>query len=431
MDSQINTSLFSQLVCKPLRCDCVFIVDGVEVNAHKLILASNSPVFEKMFFGDMSSNRASNEVLICDISLKIFNEMLNYIYTHNVDITSITHAWSMFYVADKYLLDDLKESCLLYIRKNIALTNILLCYEYAEMYNLKELQSKCITDICDYIKGLVITDYHMKPSTFLDILKKSPYIKDYYEFIIYLLDWVIVECDEKGIERSAENVVDLLQNYNLIQFINVTDLLESKCVNCGTVPLNCQCFGDLIYKSILLLFKYCKENFEMHMKPRVNKRKTFSIFSYRKLFKIAHRLDLNQMEECVTIISVNRQMGLFGFLINTQISNDLNLLDTYSGSISLRVLEQNSNEQIGKRTRIIDHMSYNSECYVWLDDVIVLRPNVNYELRISYENYLNKDPCSVLCYYMNNNLKRKYDSSAISFYEISGGVVKGVSFYPL
>ena len=57
-------------------CDVSFRVgsDGEAIKAHKLLLASRSPVFEKMFFGSLPSKR--RPVVIPDIEPAPFKALL-------------------------------------------------------------------------------------------------------------------------------------------------------------------------------------------------------------------------------------------------------------------------------------------------------------------------------------------------------------------
>ncbi|KAJ3655148.1 hypothetical protein Zmor_014286 [Zophobas morio] len=138
--------------------DCTFIIGGEEIGAHKIVLTCCSPVFEKMLYGKLASNR----IIITDISLEDFTQMLKFIYTNTVRIKSVLHAWSLFYVAHKYLLDNFANACVNYIQQNFNINNLILNYEYAEMYGIKKLQMICMNDIADYNVILKILVYQQK-----------------------------------------------------------------------------------------------------------------------------------------------------------------------------------------------------------------------------------------------------------------------------
>ncbi|KAJ8929309.1 hypothetical protein NQ314_018017 [Rhamnusium bicolor] len=171
--------------------DCTFKINGTEVKAHKLILACSSPVFEKMFFGEM----ASSDIIISDINMEEFKQVLEFIYTENINITSIVNAWSLFYIANKYLLDDLIHICLTYIQKNLTMNSLVLSYEYAEMYSLQDIRNKCFSDIVNYVSGAFSSDYHMKPTTLSAILGKGIISLDKFELVMQILSWSAIECD--------------------------------------------------------------------------------------------------------------------------------------------------------------------------------------------------------------------------------------------
>lgn len=130
--------------------DCVFVIDDEEITADKMLLTYNSPVFEKMFYGKMASSR----VVITDINMEDFNQMLQYIYTEKVKINSVLHAWSLFYIAHKYLLNNFANVLVNYIQRNLCLNNLVLNYEYAEMYAIPKLERVCMNEISVFVRGV-------------------------------------------------------------------------------------------------------------------------------------------------------------------------------------------------------------------------------------------------------------------------------------
>ncbi|KAJ8951097.1 hypothetical protein NQ318_003795 [Aromia moschata] len=187
--------------------DCTFKINGAEVKAHKLILACSSPVFEKMFFGEM----ASNEIVISDIDVEEFTQVLEFIYTESINISSMVNAWSLFYIANKYLLDDLITVCLEYIQKHLTMCSLVLSYEYAEMYNLHDIKKRCFSDIVNYANGTFCSDYHMKATTLCAILKEDITEIDKFELVVQIISWAVIECDFRKILIFPKNILDLLK----------------------------------------------------------------------------------------------------------------------------------------------------------------------------------------------------------------------------
>lgn len=404
--------------------DCTFKLNGAEVKAHKLILACSSPVFEKMFFGDM----ASNEIVISDINEEEFNQVLEFIYTEIISITSIVNAWSLFYVANKYLLDDLIKVCLQYIQKNLTMNTLVLSYEYAEMYGLRDIKKKCFSDIVGYVNGAFSSDYHMKSSTLSAILEEENIGLDKFEMVVHILSWSEIECDFRKVLVTPENIVEILKEEDILKFIKKDWLISIKCDECCDALVMCQCVDELVHECLLLLdedLTWSEESCETQKlyKPMQH------ICRLRKEFKIACRVDLHSSEEYVCSVSVNRQMILFGILVNTEMNPTGYFGTGYEGSITVRVCEQNCNASIAKPTTFKGVIYYDSDLYLSLKDLVVLEPNILYDIKISYKNRSNIGVTPVHCYYMSNKLTNDSKDSIVSFYEICGTLVKGLSFY--
>ncbi|KAJ8929310.1 hypothetical protein NQ314_018018 [Rhamnusium bicolor] len=189
----------------------------------------------------------------------------------------------------------------------------------------------------------------------------------------------------------------------------------------------CQCVDEVIHETLLLLdeiLAWTEESCEAEKcyKPTPN------ICRVRKEFKIACRVDLQSTEEYVSSVSVNRRMMVFGILVNTQMNPTGSFGTGYEGSITVRICEQNSNNNIAKPTMFKGIIYYDSDIYLSLKDLVTLEPNVLYDIRISYKNHSAIGITPVHCYYMSNKLMNDSKDSVISFYEMSGTLVKGLSF---
>ncbi|KAL0871349.1 hypothetical protein ABMA27_005090 [Loxostege sticticalis] len=121
--------------------DCTFLVGSEQlVSAHKVVLAAASPVFAAMFYGGMPEK---GPIQIDDIEPDTFIEMLRYIYTDNTDIISFNDACALYYAAKKYMLLHLKTECLEYLINNLTAADCCLAYEFAQMFDEKDLLKAC------------------------------------------------------------------------------------------------------------------------------------------------------------------------------------------------------------------------------------------------------------------------------------------------
>lgn len=68
-----------------LLCDVVLVADGVEIPAHKIVLASCSPYFYAMFSGFEESHQG--RVTLQGVDHVALELLIEYVYTTVVDVT--------------------------------------------------------------------------------------------------------------------------------------------------------------------------------------------------------------------------------------------------------------------------------------------------------------------------------------------------------
>lgn len=69
-----------------LLCDVVLLADGLEIPAHKAVLAACSPYFYAMFTGDLAEARA-DRILLREIDGKALAMLVDFVYTSEIHVT--------------------------------------------------------------------------------------------------------------------------------------------------------------------------------------------------------------------------------------------------------------------------------------------------------------------------------------------------------
>ena len=96
---------------KMMLSDVYFDVGDREFKAHKSILALRSPVFAAMF-EHPTKEKLTNRVVFEDIEPDVFQELLRFIYTGRLSLSTMNvMATEILAAANKYLLDQLKIEC--------------------------------------------------------------------------------------------------------------------------------------------------------------------------------------------------------------------------------------------------------------------------------------------------------------------------------
>ena len=87
-----------------------------EVKAHKFPLSLASPVFQRQFYGSFMDSE--DEIKIVDASKDVFQAMIDYIYSYkplDSETYDIYFLSSLYYLAEKYDIEDLRNEILSFI----------------------------------------------------------------------------------------------------------------------------------------------------------------------------------------------------------------------------------------------------------------------------------------------------------------------------
>lgn len=193
--------------------------DNIEsVVAHRSLLAAGSPVFRRMFFGDL---KEGTEVPIVDVSIDGFIAFLQYFYMEVVTYNS-TEIAEVMKLADKYDVTGCMELCTRYLTLTLTTQNVCWCYELALLFDLAHLIGICEEKIC------LETQKVLESSSFLNcsrhilgrILLMDSLSCDEINIFQATMLWAQESCKRAGIdENNAENLKQQLGHcFELIRF---------------------------------------------------------------------------------------------------------------------------------------------------------------------------------------------------------------------
>ena len=155
LDCDLGQQLGSLLDTATLS-DVTLAVGNEEFKAHKAILSARSPVFRAMFKHDGFKEQQENFVQIMDHDPKVVKEMLKFIYTGEVpELKEMVH--DLFFIADKYQLERLKQLCEKQLWKDIGVKNVVDTLLLAMTHDLIRLKRSCTRFITDHIAEVMKT----------------------------------------------------------------------------------------------------------------------------------------------------------------------------------------------------------------------------------------------------------------------------------
>ncbi|XP_014238170.1 speckle-type POZ protein A-like [Trichogramma pretiosum] len=138
-DSVFLNEKFSDVLLRTSR--------GKEIPAHRVVLATASPVFDAMFSHAMLENK-SQSVDMVDITYETAIEMLRYMYTGGVETREISLTIELLAAADKYQLEDLKNECEKILSSKMSSKNAVDILQVADKYSMKSLKKQAV----DFVK---------------------------------------------------------------------------------------------------------------------------------------------------------------------------------------------------------------------------------------------------------------------------------------
>lgn len=141
---------FAKLFNDPELSDVKFIVEGQEVFAHKIILGARSQHFKGMFFSGMKES-FEKTIPLPGMQYKPFMDVLNYIYSGNVNILNADHASEILEVCNYLKMDRLKAMCEVILRDNVEIENAAYVLQVADQHGAKQLKN--------YVMQFIIQKY--------------------------------------------------------------------------------------------------------------------------------------------------------------------------------------------------------------------------------------------------------------------------------
>ncbi|XP_035221316.1 BTB/POZ domain-containing protein 6-like [Stegodyphus dumicola] len=144
-------SRLSHMLDKSLHTDVRFLVGSNHpaiFEAHKLILASGSYVFESMFYNQ--SSEITDPIKIPNVEPLGFEIMLRYLYDDSTDFENDAEVFMTLLCADAFAVESLKEICLQRLSElQPSSENVWISLAFSKYYKLAALEDHCTSFIIE------------------------------------------------------------------------------------------------------------------------------------------------------------------------------------------------------------------------------------------------------------------------------------------
>lgn len=118
-----------------------------EIKAHKCVLAAESKVFDRMFYGDLKEN---GDIKIVDVSPNAFGDFIRLIYLIDSSV-NFDNLAEVVYLSHKYDATGCMEICMEIMNKNIGSSYMYQILAIANSHDFEELRRSCELYIMDNI----------------------------------------------------------------------------------------------------------------------------------------------------------------------------------------------------------------------------------------------------------------------------------------
>uniref|UniRef100_A0AC34QIA0 BTB domain-containing protein n=1 Tax=Panagrolaimus sp. JU765 TaxID=591449 RepID=A0AC34QIA0_9BILA len=127
--------------------DCIIAVGTDEIQAHKLILAVNSPVFAAMFKGH-TLEAMTNKIQITDFDFSTVKRAVNFCYTRKLDNFD-ANVDELLRFSDKYDISELKKILEAHFIQKLTVETVCSLATLADQTNALELKNNCVRFLMD------------------------------------------------------------------------------------------------------------------------------------------------------------------------------------------------------------------------------------------------------------------------------------------
>lgn len=201
-----------------------------KVPAHKAVLSAASPVFEKMFYGDLKEGAV---VQITDVSFEAFVEFLQFFYMDVIELTE-GNIFEVFKLIDKYNLQECQAMCQDYLIETVTPDLVCFYYDVALTFQYsQEIVDELAETICTETT-IVLKSNAFKNSSetvFKSVLRMDALNCSEIDVFDAAISWAIEKCKEKERTPSSKNIkFELRNSFSLIRFPTMS---EEELVNCS------------------------------------------------------------------------------------------------------------------------------------------------------------------------------------------------------
>ncbi|XP_045193708.2 BTB/POZ domain-containing protein 1-like [Mercenaria mercenaria] len=179
------------------------------IQAHKIVLAARSPVFQAMFYGPCADGK--DEVELKDTEKDIFHLLLRFIYSDTVTLRE-ENAFALLEMAHFYQVSSLVQFCADYLATFITPDNACETLTFATFYKLGSLKDACCSFIDNHAEEVLQSEgiMNLSDDCLLYILKGDTLYAKEEDILEAAEKWSKNKAKGSGMEENGTNTRKLL-----------------------------------------------------------------------------------------------------------------------------------------------------------------------------------------------------------------------------
>lgn len=383
-------NLLSKMYLRSELADVHFVFPnddrGEKLPAHRVILASESSVFNAMLFGPLKEREI---VKITDSTARAFKEFLQFFYLPEVTL-SIENIGEVVRLADKYDVLEYFEPYAAFLEDNLTIENMLWGYQLAITLDDAQLKEFCEMHIQQSVSEMIKSPMflHCSHDVIEHILKLDTLECDGVQLFNACIEWAKKACQTNGLD--ATNSVNLKNQFGSCFYMIPFSSMKSEQI-------------VTILKSKLIT----KDELADILRLRRNNRPKSNLFSHHPRLTPVYMWDRNKILVANQVpvpghpemMSIHKQESTW-FSSNHRVV--LGKIDTirlaYSPlsppTFNIRIVEhEEGNFTTDARTKLLYlNKNINIEKWYTLPKAIAIQPRKMYEIRFEYSSHKNIAP---------------------------------------
>uniref|UniRef100_A0A182K984 BTB domain-containing protein n=1 Tax=Anopheles christyi TaxID=43041 RepID=A0A182K984_9DIPT len=212
-----------------LLCDVVLVAEGIEIPAHKMVLASCSPYFYAMFTGFEESRQ--DRITLQGVDPRALQLLIEYVYRAVVEVTE-DNVQILLTAANLLQLTDVRDACCDYLQTQLDPSNCLGIRDFADIHGCIDLLNYAETYIEQHFSEVVQFDefLNLTGDQVAHLIKSDrlsvPTEEKVYECVIA---WI--QYDVNGRQHHLADLMEhvrlpLLSQDYLVQYVEKEQLMK-------------------------------------------------------------------------------------------------------------------------------------------------------------------------------------------------------------